>query len=67
MSVHAADKPRTVPDLRRMKGTPQVWLTAYTTPMAKLLDPHCDVLLVGDSLGMVLYGFAEHAGGDAWT
>ena len=49
-------KPRTVPDLRRMKGTPQVWLTAYTTPIAKLLDPHCDVLLVGDSLGMVLYG-----------
>jgi 3-methyl-2-oxobutanoate hydroxymethyltransferase len=39
-----------------MKGTPQVWLTSYTTPMAKLLDPHCDVLLVGDSLGMVLYG-----------
>ena len=56
MSVQAATKPVTVPDLRRMKGTPQVWLTAYTTPMAKLLDPHCDVLLVGDSLGMVLYG-----------
>jgi 3-methyl-2-oxobutanoate hydroxymethyltransferase len=61
MSVHAevkagAARARTVPDLRRMKGTPQVWLTAYTTPMAKLLDPHCDVLLVGDSLGMVLYG-----------
>jgi 3-methyl-2-oxobutanoate hydroxymethyltransferase len=33
-----------------------VWLTAYTTPIARLLDPHCDVLLVGDSLGMVLYG-----------
>jgi 3-methyl-2-oxobutanoate hydroxymethyltransferase len=56
MSVHGETKPRTVPDLRRMKGTPQVWLTAYTTPVAKLLDPHCDVLLVGDSLGMVLYG-----------
>jgi 3-methyl-2-oxobutanoate hydroxymethyltransferase len=60
MSVHAPsnapEKSITVPDLRRMKGTPQVWLTAYTTPMAKLLDPHCDVLLVGDSLGMVLYG-----------
>jgi 3-methyl-2-oxobutanoate hydroxymethyltransferase len=37
-------------------GTPQVWLTAYTTPIARLLDPHVDVLLVGDSLGMVLYG-----------
>ncbi len=63
MSVHsrpgsegASRVARTVPALRRMKGTPQVWLTAYTTPMAKLLDPHCDVLLVGDSLGMVLYG-----------
>lgn len=57
MSVHGATKPITVPDLRRMKGTtPQVWLTAYTTPMAQRLDPHCDVLLVGDSLGMVLYG-----------
>ena len=31
-------------------------LTAYTKPMAQLLDPHCDVLLVGDSLGMVIYG-----------
>ena len=56
MSVHADAKPITIPALRRMKGTPAVWLTAYTTPMAKLLDPHCDVLLVGDSLGMVLYG-----------
>lgn len=31
-------------------------LTAYTTRMAQLLDPHCDVLLVGDSLGQVIYG-----------
>jgi 3-methyl-2-oxobutanoate hydroxymethyltransferase len=56
MSVQTAARPVTVPDLRRMKGTPQVWLTAYTTPIARLLDPHCDALLVGDSLGMVLYG-----------
>ena len=35
---------------------PLVCLTAYSTPMAKLLDPHCDLLLVGDSVGMVLYG-----------
>jgi 3-methyl-2-oxobutanoate hydroxymethyltransferase len=33
-----------------------VSLTAYTTPIARLLDPHVDLLLVGDSLGMVLYG-----------
>ncbi|MDX1485248.1 MAG: 3-methyl-2-oxobutanoate hydroxymethyltransferase [Alphaproteobacteria bacterium] len=47
----------TVPDIAARKGsTPIVCLTAYTTPMARLLDPHVDVLLVGDSLGMVLYG-----------
>jgi 3-methyl-2-oxobutanoate hydroxymethyltransferase len=31
-------------------------LTAYTARMAQLLDPHCDILLVGDSLGQVIYG-----------
>ena len=35
---------------------PVVMLTAYTMRMAQLLDPHCDVLLVGDSLGQVIYG-----------
>ncbi|WP_448586010.1 3-methyl-2-oxobutanoate hydroxymethyltransferase [Thermaurantiacus sp.] len=35
---------------------PIVMLTAYTTRMAQLLDPHCDMLLVGDSLGQVIYG-----------
>lgn len=40
-----------------MKGPGKiVMLTAYTKPMAQLLDPYCDVLLVGDSLGMVVYG-----------
>ena len=43
--------------IEAMKGErPIVSLTAYTTPIARLLDPHCDLLLVGDSLGMVLYG-----------
>jgi 3-methyl-2-oxobutanoate hydroxymethyltransferase len=47
----------TVPDLAARKGgTPIVCLTAYTTPMARLMDAHVDVMLVGDSLGMVLYG-----------
>lgn len=36
---------------------PLVCLTAYSKPMAQLLDPHVDMILVGDSLGMVLYGF----------
>lgn len=35
---------------------PLVMLTAYTARMAQLLDPHCDMLLVGDSLGQVIYG-----------
>jgi 3-methyl-2-oxobutanoate hydroxymethyltransferase len=38
-------------------GAPIVGLTAYTAPVAGLLDPHVDFLLVGDSLGMVVYGF----------
>ncbi len=48
---------RTAPDLIAMKNTQKiVCLTAYSAPMAALLDTHVDVLLVGDSLGMVLYG-----------
>ena len=35
---------------------PVVMLTAYTARMAQLLDPYCDMLLVGDSLGQVIYG-----------
>ncbi|MES2987159.1 MAG: 3-methyl-2-oxobutanoate hydroxymethyltransferase [Pseudomonadota bacterium] len=47
----------TIPAIRNRKGKePIVMLTAYTTRMAQLLDPHCDVLLVGDSLGQVIYG-----------
>ena len=47
-----------VPDIKARKdGEPVVCLTAYTTPMAKQVDPHTDLILVGDSLGMVLYGF----------
>jgi 3-methyl-2-oxobutanoate hydroxymethyltransferase len=42
--------------MRRKGGEPLVCLTAYTAPMARLLDPVCDLLLVGDSLGMVVYG-----------
>jgi len=38
-------------------GTPIVGLTAYTAPIAGLLDPNVDFLLVGDSVGMVVYGF----------
>ncbi len=51
----------TVPAIgaRKVNGItdrPLVMLTAYTVRMAQLLDPHCDLLLVGDSLGQVIYG-----------
>ncbi|WP_448503157.1 3-methyl-2-oxobutanoate hydroxymethyltransferase [Sphingomonas sp.] len=47
----------TVPAIQARKGgDPIVMLTAYTARMAQLLDPHCDMLLVGDSLGQVIYG-----------
>lgn len=50
---------KTVPHIKSLKAhgsEPIVCLTAYTAPMAKLLDQHCDLLLVGDSLAMVIYG-----------
>ncbi|KRS13082.1 3-methyl-2-oxobutanoate hydroxymethyltransferase [Roseovarius atlanticus] len=50
-------------DIRAMKGgTPIVSLTAYTTPMAQLMDTHCDFVLVGDSVGMVLHGMNNTLG-----
>jgi len=58
MSAPVRNKRLTTRAIRaRKSGTPLVCLTAYTTPMARVLDPHVDILLVGDSLGMVLYGF----------
>jgi len=49
--------------LRSQKGgTPIVALTAYTAPQAKFLDAHCDLLLVGDSLAMVVYGLETTRG-----
>ncbi len=46
-----------------MKGqSPIVVLTAYTTPMARIVDAHCDVTLVGDSLAMVIHGLPTTIG-----
>ncbi|PKA43651.1 3-methyl-2-oxobutanoate hydroxymethyltransferase (plasmid) [Rhizobium sullae] len=57
MSKASSQKRLTPSRIQSMKGSaPIVCLTAYTTPMARALDAHCDLLLVGDSVGMVLYG-----------
>ncbi len=64
MSAQAKAAPRmTAPAIRARKGdAPIVCLTAYSAPMAALLDPHCDVLLVGDSVGMVVHGLPDTVG-----
>src|SRR5467141_299841 len=56
MSVQSAIKRKTAPDIRaRKNGEPIVMLTSYHAHTARLLDKHCDVILVGDSLGMVMH------------
>ena len=63
MSVSAAVRRITPPDISAAKGgQPLVCLTAYTTPVARLADAACDVILVGDSLGMVVYGLPSTLG-----
>ncbi len=63
MSKEIITKRITTRDIRLKKaGEPIVVLTAYTAPVARLLDRHVDMLLVGDSLGMVLYGMETTIG-----
>src|SRR5437764_12030231 len=58
MSVQSAIKRKTAPDIRaRKNGEPIVMLTSYHAHTAALVDRHCDVILVGDSLGNVMHGF----------
>jgi 3-methyl-2-oxobutanoate hydroxymethyltransferase len=53
----------TVPEITSRKGgAPLVCLTAYTTPVAEILDEVCDLMLVGDSVGMVLHGLPNTVG-----
>src|SRR5499427_4785045 len=57
MSVQAPQRRLTAPDIRARKGgEPIVMLTSYHAHTARILDQHCDVILVGDSLGMVMHG-----------
>jgi 3-methyl-2-oxobutanoate hydroxymethyltransferase len=54
----------TIATIKARKNPPQplVCLTAYTTPMARSLAPHVDLILVGDSVGTVLYGMDNTTG-----
>ena len=57
MSTQSEVKRLTAPDIRARKGgAPIVSLTAYHAHTARIVDKHCDVILVGDSLGMVMHG-----------
>jgi 3-methyl-2-oxobutanoate hydroxymethyltransferase len=57
MSAQALRSRLTVARVRARKNAdPLVCLTAYSAPIAKLLDPHVDIILVGDSVGMVVHG-----------
>lgn len=65
MSAHREETIRRIaaPDITARKGkSPVVCLTAYTTPIAQILDEACDLLLVGDSLGMVVHGMPNTVG-----
>jgi 3-methyl-2-oxobutanoate hydroxymethyltransferase len=63
MSATSISKALTPPDiLSRKGGAPIACLTAYTTPIARIVDRHCDLILVGDSVGMVLHGLPSTVG-----
>ena len=65
MSAQRDEKIRRIaaPDITARKGkTPIVCLTAYSAPMAEILDEHCDLMLVGDSVGMVVHGLPNTVG-----
>ena len=63
MSATAKKRAPMPVDIKARKGgTPLVSLTAYTTPMAQMMDAHCDFVLVGDSVGMVLHGLPSTLG-----
>src|SRR5205809_4285802 len=63
MSVHSQTRRVTVPEIRAHKGQqPVVCLTCYHAHTARLLDNHVDVMLVGDSLGMVMHGMETTLG-----
>ena len=63
MSAQSRTKRMTAREIADRKGgDPIVCLTAYDAPMAALLDEHCDLILVGDSVGMVVHGLSTTVG-----
>src|SRR5690606_23971222 len=63
MSIHSKVTRITAPAITARKGGEKlVCLTAYTAPIAEILDEHADLLLVGDSLGMVVHGLPSTVG-----
>ena len=57
MSMQNENRRLTAPDIRARKGgEPIVALTSYHAHTARILDAYCDLILVGDSLGMVMHG-----------
>jgi len=63
MSVQAQSRRITVPQIKAHKGgEPVVCLTCYHAHTARLLDNHVDLMLVGDSLGMVMHGLETTLG-----
>ncbi|CEJ86151.1 3-methyl-2-oxobutanoate hydroxymethyltransferase [Hyphomicrobium sp. GJ21] len=58
MSIHFKHRRMMAPDITARKGgDPIVALTSYHAHTAAIADNHCDFLLVGDSLGMVMHGY----------
>jgi len=63
MSAQTQIRRMTVPQIvERKGGEPIVCLTAYDAPTAAILDDHCDLILVGDSVGMVVHGLTTTVG-----
>ncbi len=57
MSKHTSSARMTIPQIRARKGGEKIVApTAYTAPVAAILDEYADLLLVGDSVGMVVHG-----------
>lgn len=63
MSAQTIKTRMTAPQISARKGgDPIVCLTAYDAPTAAIMDEHCDLILVGDSVGMVVHGLTTTVG-----